>query len=72
MNYKKVALYATFCEKQHFLSFFDINLLIFYQKTPEKLHGMQFSLRRVQLFKIRQVNIKIIYSIYKHTNKTRF
>ena len=72
MNSKKVALYATFCEKQYFLSIFDVNLLIFYLKAPEKLHSMQFLLRRVQLFKIRQVNIKIIYFIYKDTNKTRF
>ena len=68
----KFALYAKFCEKPHFLYFFDINSHVFYQKTPKNLRGMQISLRRVQIFKIRQVNIKIIYSIYKHTNKTRF
>ena len=56
----------------HFLSFFDTNLPIFYQKTPKKLRGTQFLLRSTQLFKIRQVNIKIIYSIYKRTNQTRF
>ena len=60
-------------------TFFIIKLLKFYRNKPQKqanllknMRDTHISMRRTHFFKIRQVNIKNIYSIYEHESKTRF
>ena len=59
--------------------FISIKFIKFYRNKPQKqsnllknMRDTHISMRHTHFFKIRQVDIKDIYSVYEHKNKTRF